>query len=156
DLRHRHPFLCLAGLHDLVAGLHFSFLENAEVESRTSATRQQSRHSRLIQTDAHAITGDAGLGDFKKCVSDPVTVADAHGIVRQSLYREILTKLPEGRFTQVRPFQLFPPVTIGFDLVDEDRPLLASMAGQIALTIALQVQPPGATAAGQRTLPASG
>ena len=42
---------------------------------------------------------------------------------------------------EVVPLQLFLPVAIRFDLVDEDGSLLTPVAAQVALTISIQIQP---------------
>jgi hypothetical protein len=35
------------------------------------------------------------------------------------------------------------PVMVGVDLVDEHSPVLTAMAGQVALTVAVEVEPAG-------------
>jgi hypothetical protein len=40
---------------------------------------------------------------------------------------------------EVRPLQLLLPIAIRFDLVNEDGTLLASVPGQIALTVSVQI-----------------
>jgi hypothetical protein len=82
-----------------------------------------------------------------------ITVTDAHRIVGQSFDGEVLAELSED---EVGPLQLFLPMTIRLDLVDEDSPLFASMSAQVTLTVSLQIQPGDATAATDRILPDRG
>jgi hypothetical protein len=67
-----------------------------------------------------------------------ITVADASDIVRQSFDREVLAELSVD---EVGPLELVLPVAIRFDLVDEDGSLLTPVAGQVALTVSVQIQP---------------
>jgi hypothetical protein len=48
---------------------------------------------------------------------------------------------------------LFLPVTIRFDLVDEDGALLTPVPGQVTLTVSVQIQPADPTAATHWILP---
>src|SRR6185437_783132 len=150
DLRDRHSLLCLSHSQDFVAGADLAFLQDPEVKPRPSARGQQCRHPRLIHPNADAIAGHARLSNLEQRAADLETVADANGIVGQSLDREVLAELSVD---EVRPLQLFLPEAIGFDLVDEDSTLLAPMAGQVALTVPVEVQAPDATAASDRILP---
>jgi hypothetical protein len=63
-------------------------------------------------------------------------VADANGIIRQSIDREVLAKLSVD---EIGPVQLLLPVAIRFDLVNEDSSLLTPVAGQVALTVSIQI-----------------
>jgi hypothetical protein len=65
DLGDGHSLVRFAYLHDLIAGAHDAFPQDAEIEPRQSAGRQQCRHSRLIRPNADAIAGDARLGDLE-------------------------------------------------------------------------------------------
>jgi hypothetical protein len=51
---------------------------------------------------------------------------------------------------------LLLPVTIRFDLVDEDGALLTPVPGQITLTVSIQIQPANPTAAAYWILPDRG
>ena len=144
DLRDGHPLLRLSHLHDLVAGAHLAFPQDAEVEPRPSAGRQQRRHPGLVHPNADAIAGHARLGDLEQRAADLIAVADAHGIVGQSFDREVLAELSVD---EVGPLQLLLPVAIRFDLVDEDGALLTPVPGQVALTVSVQIQPADPTAA---------
>src|SRR5581483_10929114 len=150
DLRDRHSLLRLSHHHDFIAGAHLAFLQHAEVEPRPPARRQQRRHPGLVNPDADAVAGYAGLSDLEDRAADLITVADAHGIVGQSLDREVLAELSVD---QAISLQTILPVAIRFDLVDENGPMLASMSGQVALPVSLQIQPADATTASHRILP---
>src|SRR5215813_6034844 len=94
DLRNGHSLLGLSHHHDFVSGTNVAFLQDAEVEPRPCAGRQQCRHPRLVHPNANAIAGDARLSYLEKCAADLITVADAHSVVRQSVDREVLSELP--------------------------------------------------------------
>src|SRR5262245_24493040 len=153
DLCDGHPFLRLSHLHDLVTGAHLALLQDAKVEARPSAGREQSRHSRLIRPNADAIAGHARLGHFEQRAADSITVADVHGIVGQPFDREVLAELS---MDEVAPLQQLLPMAIRIDLIDEDRPPLATVPGQVALAVALQIEPPDPAATGHRILPNPG
>src|SRR6516162_6916168 len=144
DLRDSYSLLRLPHLHDFVTGAYVAFLQDAEVESRPSAGRQQRRHPGLVHPNADAIARHARCSDLEQCSADSITVADTNGIVRQSLDREVLAELSVD---EVGPLQLLLPVAIRFDLVDEDGLLLTPVADQVALTVAFQIQPADPTAA---------
>src|SRR5258705_5829880 len=150
DLCDSHSLLRLPDLHDFVVGAHVAFLQDAEVEPRPSAGCQQCRHPGLVHPNADAVAGNPRLSDLEHCTTYPVTVADAHGIVRQAFDREVLAKLSVD---EVGPLQLLLPVAIRFDLVDEDRALLTAVPRQVALTVFVEIQAAHATAATHRILP---
>jgi hypothetical protein len=93
------------------------------------------------------------LRDLEQRAADPITVADAHGIIGQSFDRKVLAELSVD---EVGPLQQLLPIAIRFDLVDEDGALFAPVAGQVALTVSIQVQPADPTAATHRILPDPG
>src|SRR5215468_1697785 len=153
DLCDRHSLLRLSHLIDFVAGAHLAFLQDAKVESWSSAGRQQCRHLGLIHPNADAVAGQARLSDLEQCAADSITVADTNGIIRQSLDREVFAELSVD---EVGPVQVVLPVAIRFDLIDEDGSLLTPVASQVALTVSFKIQPADPTAAIHRILPDSG
>src|SRR4051794_2497635 len=153
DLCDCHPLRCLSDLDDLVARADFAFLQDAQVEAGPSAGCQQSRHPRLVHSNADAVAGDPWLTDLEQCVADPITVADAHGRVGHSLDREVLAELAVD---EIGSFQLLLPVSIRFHLVDEDGSLLTAVSSEIALAVSIEIQPPGPTATRHRVLPDPG
>ena len=153
DLLDGHPFLRLPHLHDLVAGAHLAFFQDAEVETRPPARGQQGRHPGLVHPDADAIAGHARLGHLEERAADPITVADADDVIGQAFDREVLAELSGD---EVGPLQLRFPVAVRLDLVDEDGALLTAVSGQVALTVAVQMQPADPTAAHHGILPDPG
>jgi hypothetical protein len=132
DLLDGHPIRRLSHLDDFVAGAHVAFPEDAEVEPRPPAGGQQRRHPGLVHANADAIAGNARLGDLEKSAADPVAVADAYDIVGKPFDREVLAELPVD---EVGPLQVLLPIAIRFNLVDEDRALLTTVPGEVALTV---------------------
>src|SRR3954464_5554865 len=147
DLCDGHSLVRLSHLHDFVAGADLAFPQDAKVKPRPSAGCQQRRHPRLVHANANAIAGNARLRYLEQGAADLITVADANGIVGQSFDREVLAELSVD---EVGPLQLLLPVAIRFDLVDEGGPLLAAVAAEVALTVAVQIQPADPTAATHR------
>ena len=148
-----HALRAFGDQDDRVAGADVAFLEDAEVEARPSAGGQQGRHLRLVHANPDAVAGDARLGDLEQGRADPVAVADADLVVRQSLDGEVLAELPVDEIAAAQPLL---PVAIRFDLIDEDRALLSAVAGEIALAVALDVEPPDAATSLHRLLPDAG
>src|SRR5262249_1989552 len=107
---------------------------------------------RLIHPDPDAVAGDARLGHLEYRASDPVAVADADDVVRQSFDREVLAELAGD---EIGPLQLVCPVAIRFDLIDENSALFTAVSSSVALTVALEVQPSDAAPAAHGTLPDS-
>jgi hypothetical protein len=134
DLSDRHSVVRLSHLHDFVAGTYLTFPQNAKIEPWPAAGSQQCRHPRLIHPNTDAITSNARLTDLEKCAADLISVTYAHGIVGQSLHREVLAELAVD---EVSPIQLLLPVAIGFDLIDEDGSVLTPMPGKITLTVSV-------------------
>jgi hypothetical protein len=153
DFRDRHSLPCLARPHNIVAGCDLAFPEDAKIEPRPSARCQQGGHAGLVHSNADAIAGYPRLRDFEDCAANLKTVADAHVMVGQSFDGEVLAKLSVD---EIGSLQLFLPVTIRFDLVDEDGALFASVPGQIALTVSVQIQPADPAAAKHWILPNPG
>jgi hypothetical protein len=87
---------------------------------------------------------------FKKRSPDSVAIADTHCIVWQSLNREIFSELAEDKIAAA---QLTFPIPVGFDLVDQNRSVLAAMPGEIALAVTVDIQPPNQAPALDRFLP---
>src|SRR6516165_505253 len=131
DLGDGHALLGLADLHDVVAGADLALPQDAKIETRPSAGRQQRRHPRLVSANAEPVAGHARLGDLEQSAADLIAVADANAIVGQILDSEVLTELAndEGRL------QLFLRVAVRFDLIDVNGALLSAVAGQVALTV---------------------
>src|SRR5215470_704010 len=153
DLCDGHSLLRFSDLHNFVLSARLAFLQDAEVKSRSAAGCQESWHPGFVHPNADAIASNTGLGDLKQRAADLITVTDANDIVGQSFDREILAELSVDK---VGPLQLLLPIAIRFDLVDKDGALLASVPGQVALTIPVQIQPAHPTASTHGFLPDSG
>lgn len=79
------------------------------------------------------------MADLEQGAAGLIPVADAHGMVGQSLDREILAELS---MDEVGSLELLLPMAIGFDLVGEDGALLASVPGPVALPVSVEVNRP--------------
>ena len=153
DLGHAHALGPGRDPRDLVAGLHFSFLQHTEIEAGSTVLDQQRGHFRLVHTDAQPVTGDARLRHLEQSAADPVTVSDTHLCIRQAIDGEILSELPIG---EVVSSQLVLPIPIGIHLIDEYGPAFAAVAGQVPLSVAVYVEPAYHARALNRRLPNGG
>src|SRR4051812_4047114 len=98
---------------------------------------EQRRNAGVIHSDPHAVTGDPGLADLEERASDLIAVTDAHLVVGESFDGEVLGELPVH---EVASAKLALPIPVRLDLVDEHRTHLASMPGEIALSVAFDVE----------------
>ena len=99
---------------------------------------EQRRDARVVHADPDAVAGDARLGDLEDGGADPVAVADADLVVAQPVDGEVLAELPVD---EVVAAELALPVAVGVELVDEDGALLAAVPGEVALAVAVDVEP---------------
>ena len=99
---------------------------------------QECGHPWLVETNADPVTGGPRLCHLEFCLTDAVPVTDAHLIIRQTVDGEVLA---ENAPRQIRPTEESPPMVVGLSLVDHHRSLLATVTGQVPLTVAVQVQP---------------
>ncbi len=112
---------------------------DAEVEAGSVMRDDQRGHPRLVHAEAEAIAGDARLADFEERRADPVAVTDADVVVGEPFDGEVLTELPVG---EVVAAEELLPVAVGLDLVDEHRAVDAAVSSEVALAVAVDVQPP--------------
>jgi hypothetical protein len=57
---------------------------------------------------------------------------------------------------KIGPLEMFLPITVGLDLVNEDSALFSPVSAQIALAVSVEIQPPDSTAATHPVLPDAG
>ena len=126
------------GPDDLVAGPYLPFGDHAQVEAGTVVGDEQRRHARLAEPHADAEAGDPRLGDLELGLADAVAVADAHLVVAEAVDGEVLAELAE---LEVVPAEVLLPVPVRLDLVDEHGALLAAVPVEVALAVAVDVEP---------------
>src|SRR3954471_21566696 len=83
------------------------------------------------------MAGDARLRHFEECIADPVSIADANLSVGESLDREVFAELAEDEIIAAE--KAFP-VAIGVRLINENSPMLPTVAGKVCLRIAHDIQ----------------
>src|SRR5215469_14030862 len=93
DLSDAHTLRTAADFHDLIPSSDFAGFQHAEIEPGSVMLHQQGGHARLVHSDSDPVARHAGLRHFEQCAANPITVANAHLIVRQSFYREVLPEL---------------------------------------------------------------
>ncbi len=100
---------------------------------------EQGGQLRLAESHADPEAGHARLSDLELRLANAVPVADAHFVVTQRVDGEVL---PEGAVLQVVPAEVFLPVVVGLDLVDEHGALLATVPVEVALAVTVDIEPP--------------
>ena len=153
DLEDTHAFRARADLDDLIPGFHLAFLKNTEIETGPAVRNQQRSHLRFIHADTNAVTGDARLRHFEQSTADPVAVANADLPVRKAVDREVLPELSVGEIIAAK---LALPIAIGVDLIDENGAVLAAVANQVSLPIAIDIEPADRARTLNRCLPNGG
>ena len=153
DVGDAHAFGAGRYLDDFVTGLQLAFFKNPAIKARPGVRDQQRGHLWLVQTNTDAIARDARLRDFEQRAANPIAVADAHVVIGQPINGKVLAELP---VREVISAELLLPELIQLDLIDENRPLLAPMPGEIALSIAIDVEAARHATALNRALPDTG
>ncbi len=150
---HGQPRRAGPGADDRVAGPDAALADHPHVEARPVVADQQRRQVRPAQPQADPVAGDARLGDLELGLADPVPVADAHLVVGQAVDGQVLA---EAAVAEVVPPEMLLPVPVGVDLVDQHGPLLATVPGEVALAVAVDVEPADHGRAVDRVLPHPG
>ena len=151
DLGDAHALGTRRALRDLVAGFDLSLLEDAEIEAGSAVRDEQRRHLRLVHADADAVAGDARLRHFEQTTTDLEVIADVHLVVRKPVDGDVF--FPELPIAEVVSTEPILPIAIGRSLIDEDSAMLAAVPRQIALAVAIDIEPPHHAPALNRRLP---
>ena len=129
--------------------LHAAFGDDPQVEAWPPVGDHQRGHLGLAQAHADPEAGDAGLGDLELGLPDAIAVADADLVVRQPVDGEVLAELA---VLQIVAAQVLSPVLVGLPLIDQHRANFTAVTGQIALPVAVDVEPPDHARAVDRML----
>ncbi|MGA8194274.1 MAG: hypothetical protein WB902_12975, partial [Acetobacteraceae bacterium] len=111
---------------------------------------QQRRYLRMLQPDTDPVAGVARLTDLDDGAADPKSIADTDLVIGEALDCEVLAEIPGH---EIRPSKIARPVAVGIELVDHKRTLLAAMAAEVALAVAIEIQPAGENPSRHRRLP---
>jgi len=98
-----------AGFDDRVPGMDAAFGDDPHVEAGPVVGDQQGGHLRLSQPQSGPVAGDARLGDLELRLPDLVSVPDAHLVVCQPVYGQVL---PEHAVSDVVAAEVPPPVPV--------------------------------------------
>src|SRR5271165_2644491 len=137
----------------VLTGFNLSFGDDPEVEPRATVGDQQCGHLRFPQPQADPVTGHPRLADFEDGLADPVSIADANLIVRQTLDREILAEMAG---LQVVAVQFARPIPVGVKLIHQHGAVFATVPTEVALAVAVDIEPADHPRARHRLLPHSG
>ncbi len=138
DRRDRHPLSPGRDLDDVVTGLDRTFFEDSEVEAGTTVAGEQRGHAGLVHADPDPVARHPWLRDLEQRGADAIAVADAHLVVVEPVDGEVLTELAEDEVVAV---ELLAPIAVRVELVHVHGALLAPVPGEIALAVAVDVQP---------------
>src|ERR1700742_4287849 len=89
----------VSNFYNRIACTNLSLLQHAKVKSRSVMCYKQRWHTRLVHADADAVARYTWLRYFKYRTTDPVSIADAHLVIRKLLDREVFAELTEGKIT---------------------------------------------------------
>jgi hypothetical protein len=142
-----------AGTHDLVAGLDASLGDDSQIETRSMVGDEQRRQLRFAQAHTDAETRDPRLRHFEFGLADAVPVTNTDFVVGEAADGEVLAELTELKVVAAK---VLLPVLVRADLVDQHRALLAAVPVQIALPVAIDVEPADHAGTGHRDLPNPG
>ena len=104
----------------------------------------------MLQPDADPVAGVAWLADLDDGAADPEAIANADLVIGEALHGEVLAKVPVH---EIRPTKIARPVTVGSELVDHERTLLAAMGPEVRLAVTIEIQPAGENPPRHRRLP---
>jgi hypothetical protein len=145
-----HPLRAVGDLDDLVTRLDRALDEHPEVEAGPVMLHEQRRYPRVVHPDTHPVAGDARLSHLEQRLADPVSIPDAHLVVRQAVDGEVLTELA---VREIVASQEFLPVPVGAELVHEDCAVLAAVTAEVPLPVTLDVEAPHHDRPAHRRLP---
>src|SRR5580704_17374076 len=136
NLGHPDSLWTVSSFYNVVARPNFSFLQHAKVESWSVLRYEQGCHPRFIHANADAVARYARLCNFKFSISDAVSIADAHLVIRKSLDGEVFSELAVSKIVAA---QKALPVMVRIHLVNEYGALLSAVTGEIALRITIDI-----------------
>jgi hypothetical protein len=97
----------------------------------------QGWHPRLIHADTESVARYSRLRHFKYGIPNAVSIADADFVIGKSVNCEVFSELAEDK---VVPSEKAFPVVIGVRLINKNGALLSAMAGEVALSIAIDIE----------------
>jgi hypothetical protein len=137
---------------NFVSGANFAFRDNSEIEPWLPMRNDQRSDLGITHSNSETITGDTRLRHFKDRRADLVSVPNADFIVGETFNGEILAELSVLEVVAAE----FPlPIPIGVDLINHDGTLFTAVACEIALAVAVQIEPSSKHAPGDREFPDS-
>src|SRR5262249_46556880 len=126
-----------SNFYDVVACTNFALLQHAKVESWSVMGYEQGRHPRFIGANTDTVAGDAWLCYFEYSTTNAVAIADADLVIRKPVNREVFSELPEA---EVITSEKALPVMIGVHLINKHCALLATVTGEIALGVTINIE----------------
>src|SRR5277367_431408 len=130
-------FWPIGDFYNVVTCANLSFLQHAEVKAGSVMFYEQRCHLRFIHANADAVARHARLCDFKYCIANAISIADADLVIRKSLDGEVFPELAESKIVAA---QNALPVMVRVHLVGEYSAVLPAVTGEISLPIANNVE----------------
>ena len=141
------------GPHKRVTSLNQALGDDPEIKPGTVMGDQQTGHFRFAEAHTDPETRDPRLGDLEFGLADAVPVANADLSIAEPVDREVLPEVPRS---QVVTPQVALPIVIRLRLVDHHGALFTTMPGEVALAIAVDVEPSDHDRSVKRGLPDAG
>jgi hypothetical protein len=153
DVGNSDALRAIGNFRNFISSAYLTFLENPEIKAGPVMRDEQSGHLGFVHSKANAIAGHAGLRHLEESGANPIAIANAYLVVSQSVYGEVFAELPKAEIVAA---EVSLPVTIGVQLIHHNGTMLASVSGEIALSVAVYIQLPGHPPALHRLLPNAG
>ncbi len=122
---------------DFVAGAHFTFTSDGEVEARTAAGEKAPDHVVSLKPDAEFVARKARLRNDHFRGTNGELIAQMNGTLQQTIGGEVFSK---DRHRKFPARQVFLPNGVMLDGVTVDGFVLAAVNGEVGLTVAVQVK----------------
>src|SRR3954469_9542805 len=140
----------VSGLFNVIACTNFSFLQHTKVKSWSVMCYEQGWHPRFIHADANSVARYARLRYFKFSATDAVSIAYAHLAIGKPFNGEVFSELAKD---EVMTSEKVLPVVIRVGLINKDSSMFTTVAGKIALRIAIDIKLAHHSPARDRRLP---
>jgi hypothetical protein len=137
NLGHGDSLWTVSNFCNVIAGHQLFPLATRESRILVCDVLRAGLPSRFIHANTDAVARHAWLRYFKFSTTDAVSITDAHLVIRKSLDGEVFSELAESKIVAT-PKAL--PVMVRIHLVDAYGAVLPSVARQIGLRIALNIE----------------
>jgi hypothetical protein len=137
NIGHAESLWTVRNFYNVTARPNFSLLQHAKVKTWSVMFYEKGPHPGFIHANTDAVARCARLRYFKFSITDAVSIVDTDLVVREALDDEVFSELAESKITTA---QKALPVMVRIHLVDKHGAVLPTVAGQIGLRIAIDIE----------------